>query len=107
LNKEDFERSETVRYWMDSLKGRDAVGSTKYQWKLRPRKFCNWLGKTPDELVDERKQELKSDDDRIRHRAEMTVKKYMRVLEEKGCARILLQQQLYSLSKDYQVLYFG
>jgi hypothetical protein len=55
LNKEEFERSEAVQYWMDSLKGRDTVGSTKYQWKLRLRKFCNWLGKTPDELIDERK----------------------------------------------------
>jgi len=84
LKKEDFERSEAVQYWMDSLKGRDEVGGTKYQWKLRLRKFCNWLGKTPDELIDERKSDLKSDDDRIRHRAEMDVKKYLRFLEEEG-----------------------
>lgn len=69
---------------MDSLGGRDTVGSTKYQWKLRLRKFCNWLGKTPDELIEERKKELKSDDDRVKHHSELVVKRYMRFLEDKG-----------------------
>ena len=84
LKKEDFEGFESIKYWMDSLKGRDSVGSTKYQWKLRLRKFCEWLGKTPDDLIDERKEDLKSEDDRIKHRAEMKVKQYLQVLESQG-----------------------
>ena len=84
LKKEDFERSEIVQYRMGLLGGRDAVDSTKYQWKLRLRMFCERLGKTPDELIDERKEDLKSVDDRVRHRAEMNLKQYLRVLENRG-----------------------
>lgn len=84
MKKEDFEKFEAVKYWMSSLAGKDTVGSTKYGWKLRLRKFCEWLGKTPDELIAERKEELKNTDDKVRHRAEMTLKRYLRFLEEQG-----------------------
>jgi len=84
LKKEDFENFESVKYWMSSLQGKDTVGSTKYGWKLRLRKFCEWLGKTPDELIAERKEEMKNEDDKVRHHAEMVLKSYLKFLEEKG-----------------------
>ena len=82
LDKAGFEDFESVRYWMDSLPGEAGTGTTKYQWKLRLRSFCNWLGKTPDELISERKEDLKSDDSRVRHRAEMSVKRFLKYLSE-------------------------
>ena len=102
LKNEDFDRSEAVQYWMGSLGGRDTVGSTKYQWKLRLRKFCKWLGKTSDELIDERKEDLKNDDDRIRHRAEMVVKEYLRVLEDKGLSPNTIRTYFAAIRSFYQ-----
>ena len=70
MDKQKFEGFESVKYWMDSLPGADRTGSTKYGWKLRLRKYCEWLGKTPDELIAERKQELKSEDMKVQRHAE-------------------------------------
>lgn len=83
MDKEEFESFESVRYWMDSLQGSE---STKYQWELRLRKFCEWLGKTPDELIAERKEDIKSEDPKIRHRAEMYVKGFLKTLADEGLA---------------------
>lgn len=82
MDKEAFEQQESVQYWMDSLPGKDGVHTTKYMWKIRLRKFCNWAGKTPDELIAERKEEIKSEDGKIQHRKEMLLKRYLKYLEE-------------------------
>jgi hypothetical protein len=42
------------------------------------------MGKSPDELVNERKQELKSEDQRERHKTEMKVKAFLDVLAGEG-----------------------
>ena len=82
MDKEAFEQQESVKYWMDSLPGKDGVHTTKYMWKIRLRKFCNWAGKTPDELIAERKVEVKSEDGKVQHAKEMLVKKYLKYLDE-------------------------
>ncbi len=82
MDKEAFEQQESIKYWMDSLPGKDGVHTTKYMWKIRVRKFCTWAGKTPDELIAERKLEVKSDDAKVQHAKEMLVKKYLKYLEE-------------------------
>jgi len=82
MDKEAFEQQESVKYWMDSLPGKDGVHTTKYMWKIRLRKFCMWAGKMPDELIAERKVEAKSEDGKIQHAKEMLVKKYLKYLEE-------------------------
>jgi len=80
----EFEDFESVRDWMDSLPGRDGTATTKYEWKLRLRRFCEWLGKTPDELISERREDMKSEDPKVRHRAEMYVKRFLKVLDDEG-----------------------
>lgn len=82
MEKEAFENQESVKYWMDSLPGKDGVHTTKYQWKHNLRKFCEWAEKTPDELIAERKEEVKSEDAKVQHRKEMLVKKFLKYLEE-------------------------
>jgi site-specific recombinase XerD len=79
---------------MDSLPGNDTVGSTKYAWKARLKRLCLFTGKTPDQLIEERKQDLKSEDPRAQHRAEMEVKRFLRSLEEEG------------KSPNYRITYF-
>lgn len=82
MDKETFEQSEAVQYWMDSLPGKDGYHTTKYQWRHNLLKFCEWADKTPDELIAERKEEAKSEDGKVQHRKEMLVKKYLKHLEE-------------------------
>ena len=67
----EFENCLSVRYWMDSLNGKVGPHSTKYIWLHHLKRFCDWVGKTPDQLVMERKEHLKSDYGRVRHQAEM------------------------------------
>lgn len=84
MDKTEFETSLAVQYWMDSLNSKAGPHSTKYVWKHHLKRFCDWSGKTPDMLVEERKEHLKSDDERLKHQAEMQVKKFIKHLEQKG-----------------------
>jgi len=67
---------------MDSLKGKDGSHSTKYVWRHHFKRFCDWMGKTPDELIEERKRDLQSNDERVKHGVEMKVKEFLKFLEE-------------------------
>jgi hypothetical protein len=79
-----FGESEALKFWMDSLKGKDGAHSTKYVWRHHFKRFCDWIGKTPDELIEERKRDLQSNDERIKHRVEMKVKEFIKFLEDQG-----------------------
>lgn len=84
MDKTEFLNSLSVKYWMDSLNSKAGPHSTKYVWKHHLKRFCDWSGKTPDMLVEERKEDLKSQDERLQHQAEMQVKKFIKHLEQKG-----------------------
>ena len=79
-----FEDSVSVQFWMDSLPSKAGPHGTKYVWLHHLKRFCSWIGKTPDLLIEERKRDLQSDDPRVRHRAEMDVKRFLKFLEEQG-----------------------
>ncbi|MCJ7698702.1 hypothetical protein MUO56_00430, partial [Candidatus Bathyarchaeota archaeon] len=60
-------RFETGKRWLDKVK-MEKTGSkqTQEEYAYRLQKFCEWAKKTPDQLVAERKQQLKpssSDED--------------------------------------------
>lgn len=84
MDKTEFLNSVSVKYWMDSLNSKSGVHGTKYVWKHHLKRFCDWTGKTPDQLVAERKEDLKGDDKRVNHKAEMIVKGFMKHLETEG-----------------------
>lgn len=84
MDKAGFENSLSVKYWMDSLNSKAGPHSTKYIWKHHLKRFCGWLGKTPDQLVQERKMQQKSDDERVKHQAEMQLKRFLGILEDEG-----------------------
>jgi hypothetical protein len=74
---------------MDSLSVKmrlDSLGSTtdkhfsKHQRTVHLHNFCKWIDKSPDELTEWRKQDLKSDDPRVRHRLELKSKCFLNVL---------------------------
>lgn len=84
MDKQEFEKSVSVKYWMDSLNSKTGPHSTKYVWKHHLKRFCDYIKKTPDQLIEERKEHLKSDDERVRHQAEMQLKGFMSYLEDEG-----------------------
>jgi integrase len=110
LKDERFENSPALRFWFNSLKGNESVHSTKYSWKLHLKRFCDWIGKTPDELIAERKEQLKSEDERVKHLAEMNIKQFLRALEEKGMAANTRNSYFMAIrnfyKRNYQELYF-
>lgn len=84
MQKQEFEQTLSVKYWMDSLNGKSGPHTTKYIFKKNLQRFCEWIGKTPDQLIEERKQQLKADDQRVNHQAEMDLKRFLAYLDEKG-----------------------
>lgn len=102
MDKTEFENSLSVRYWMDSLNSKAGPHSTKYVWKHHLKRFCDWSGKTPDMLVEERKGHLKSDDERLQHQAEMQVKKFIKHLEQKGLSANTQRSYFMAIRNFYQ-----
>jgi len=67
---------------MENLYATRGTGSTKYQWRRKVYDFCEWLSKTPNELIEQRKLDLKSDDETVKRKIERDVKRYLGYLEE-------------------------
>lgn len=66
----DLKKFKTVADWLRGLKGTSEPHSTKYSWLHHLKRFCDWSGESPDELIEDRKAELKSDDEGVPHTAE-------------------------------------
>jgi integrase len=79
-------RAVSVQYWLDGLKGNVDPHSTRYHWVRCLKRFCDWAGKDPDQLIEERRVQLKSDDPRVQHEAELQLKRYVDHLQKAGLA---------------------
>jgi len=73
--REQFLNYESVKQWFDGL-GSNSSEHTKEAYLNDLIQYCDWLGKTPDQLKEERKQELKSDDIDVKMTAEKTLNRY-------------------------------
>lgn len=78
----EIEKFDSVRYWFESMAGR--AEGTKRSYLSHLKRFSQWLGKTPDELIAEREQQLKSEDKKVQRTMEMHVKRYNAYLDEHG-----------------------
>ena len=58
LGDRDMMSFNSVRAWMSALRGKDW---TRVTYLRNLRDFCRWCGKTPDELVEERREGLRRD----------------------------------------------
>lgn len=76
----EIEKFEGVKYWLESMAGR--AEGTKRGYLSRLKLFCEWLGKTPDQLIREREEQLKSEDKKVQRTMEMHVKRYNTFLTE-------------------------
>jgi len=102
-----FEDNVAVQYWMDSLNGKIEPRTTKYNWMLQIKRFCKWIGKSPDELIAERKEQLKSDDERVRHQAEMNLKRFLNYLEGEGLSENTKRNYFTCVRNFYKRNYVG
>ncbi|MGD0978202.1 MAG: tyrosine-type recombinase/integrase [Candidatus Bathyarchaeia archaeon] len=84
MNLEEFMKSGSVQTWLTGLKSSPDLHSTKYHWAGNLKRFCEWAGKTPDQLIEERKEQLRSEDQRERYSAELKVKAFLDYLTEQG-----------------------
>lgn len=84
MHRSEFLNQVSVKFWLDSLNGGEPTKpfTTQYNWVGCLQRFCEWTRKTPDELIAERKEALKSDDDRVKHQAEIDVKRFLNYLEK-------------------------
>jgi len=102
---EEFRKHETVQYWMDALANRAPATKSSYLKHLRA--FCEATGKTPDELIAQRKQDLKSDDLYVRHRTEMMLKKHIADLDDQECSISTQKLRYASIRSFFQCHYMA
>ena len=67
-----------------SKKGRAISESTRETYFIYIRRFCEFCGMTPDELIDERKRDVKNDDIFVIRRHEEKLKGFANYLREEG-----------------------
>lgn len=71
------------RRWMDRLKARRKdSASTQRVFLYYLTRFCHFTKKNPDQLIAERKQHLKADDEFIKRRHEESVESFAKMLKE-------------------------
>jgi integrase len=78
-----FEQYDTVKRWINGIQV-DHTGShhtTSYYLRWL-KKFVDWIGKNPDQLIEERKQQLKSEDMTVKRKAEEELRRSSAELEE-------------------------
>ncbi len=93
---------DSVKFWLSQLNPATGIHSTKYHFLHDLKKHCELLGNSPDELVRERKEDLKSDDERVRHTAEVNLKTFMNYLREKGLAPNTRENYFTSIRSFYK-----
>jgi len=69
---------------MSEMANRSEGTKLKYQQVLKD--FTEWLGETPDQILKQRKLDLKADDPRDQRRYEIKLKAFVSFLQEKGYA---------------------
>jgi site-specific recombinase XerD/uncharacterized coiled-coil protein SlyX len=73
---------ESMNYWISELASKAQSTRTKYQEYFQ--KFCAFANKTPNELIEQRKIDLKADDPREQRRIEFLLRGFMVHLKDDG-----------------------
>ena len=98
----DLERYSSVRRWLDSVASsgiRSATTEKNYLIVLG--QFCEFARKTPDELIEERREHLKSTDEMVRMQHEELLRRWQIFLESKrGLARGSVST-LFAIAKSF------
>lgn len=78
---DEFMKSSAVKLWIETL---PRVKSTRYYFPRVLKGFCDFVELDADEVIEQRKKDLDSSDQRIIHHFETEVKRYRNFLAEKG-----------------------
>jgi site-specific recombinase XerD len=84
----ELEKYETVKRWITSVmtnKTKSEGTRRQYIWQLA--RFCEWVGKNPDELIREREMHLKGKSEKVKRQHEELLMRYFAELEDRGLAR--------------------
>jgi integrase len=73
---------ESMNYWLSELSNKSA--STKDHYQKFFQRFCAYTKKTPDELIEQRRLDLKADDPREQHHIEFLLRGFMGQLKDDG-----------------------
>ena len=89
MKKREIEEQESIKRWLGGVHAYHTGSSeTRKNYLKWFKRFIDWLGKTPDQLIEERKQQLKSEDETVKRKAEETLQDFCNWLEqEKGLSR--------------------
>ena len=83
----DLNAQDSIKRMLSSIsakKGRGVSESTRETYFIYLRRFCGFCGKTPDELINDRQKDWKSDDIFIKRRHEEKVKEFAEYLRDEG-----------------------
>jgi len=78
---------ESVKRWITRLNKKSGSLETRRKYLHYLGEFCEYVGKNPDELVEERRDDLRSEDIFVRRRAEDLLDRWFTELERKGLSR--------------------
>jgi len=90
-------------YWLSELSNRSP--STRDHYGKFLDQFCGFVGKTPDELIAARKDDLVSDDPRVQRRVESDLKAFISSLEERRFSTSTLQVAYASVRSFFEMHY--
>ena len=78
------EKYESVRRWMTRVGSKSGSEGTKRNYLYHLNKFCEHIGKNPDELILERKEHLESRDEFVRNKHEEMLMEFFMAMDGKG-----------------------
>jgi len=87
---EKLKTFESVQRWTTTLTKHAGEKNTVIQYLRGMRTFCEWVKKNPDQLVEERMNDLKSDDIQIRARAEDQIDRFYAAYKDQSQSRAVM-----------------
>jgi site-specific recombinase XerD len=82
-----LEEYESVKRWITRLNKRSGSPNTRRMYLYWLERFCRYSERSPDELIAERREDLRSGDDYVRHRTEDRLDAWFSELEGSGLSR--------------------
>jgi site-specific recombinase XerD len=107
IQQKDGEKrmAQEVEYWMAELSNRSKGTKEKYAYIMKM--FCEWLSKSPEQIIEERKNDLKAEDPREQRRYESYLKAFVNYLrEEKEYSTASCQVAWASVKSFFEVNYY-
>lgn len=91
--------TQEIEYWLSEMSNRSKGTREKYASIMDL--FCKWLNKSPEQIIQERKQDLKAEEPREQRRYESYLKAFMAYLKEEKHWAISSQQVAWSAVKSF------